>query len=265
MGPRVGPAHDPEGVPASTPLRRLCPAVVNRCCLGAGEIGNPVATLEEPNMSEKKVVLVTGAGRGMGVDIARAALDAGHRVVATARNADRVTQALGSSDDLLAVSLDVTDPAERAGRGRRRRGAVRPDRRAGQQRRQLLRRVLRGDHPRRLPRPGRDEPVRPAERHPRRAAGDARPALRARRDDQLHRRADRAGVLQRLRRLQVRPRRLHGVPRPRGRAVRHPHDGGGARVLPHRPADPGVDQLRRVHDRRLHRAHRSRPSRPGTG
>ena len=47
-------------------------------------------------MSEKKVVLITGAGRGMGVDIARAALDAGHRVVATARNADRVTQALGT-------------------------------------------------------------------------------------------------------------------------------------------------------------------------
>ncbi len=43
-------------------------------------------------MSEKKVVLITGAGRGMGVDIARAALDAGHRVVATARNADRVTR-----------------------------------------------------------------------------------------------------------------------------------------------------------------------------
>ena len=63
-------------------------------------------------MSEKKIVLITGAGRGMGVDIARAALDAGHRVVATARNADRVTQALGSpDDDLLAVSLDITDPA----------------------------------------------------------------------------------------------------------------------------------------------------------
>ena len=44
-------------------------------------------------------------------DIARAALDAGHRVVATARNADRVTKALGNSDDLLAVSLDITDPA----------------------------------------------------------------------------------------------------------------------------------------------------------
>jgi len=62
-------------------------------------------------MSEKKVVLVTGAGRGMGVDIARATLDAGHRVVATARDSNRVTQALGSPEDLLAVSLDITDPA----------------------------------------------------------------------------------------------------------------------------------------------------------
>jgi NAD(P)-dependent dehydrogenase (short-subunit alcohol dehydrogenase family) len=62
-------------------------------------------------MSAKRVVLVTGAGRGMGVDIARAALDAGLRVVASARNAQKVTQALGEHDDLLAVALDVTDPA----------------------------------------------------------------------------------------------------------------------------------------------------------
>jgi NAD(P)-dependent dehydrogenase (short-subunit alcohol dehydrogenase family) len=62
-------------------------------------------------VSAKKVVLVTGAGRGMGVDIARAALGAGHRVIATARNAQKVTDALGSHDDLLAVALDVTDPA----------------------------------------------------------------------------------------------------------------------------------------------------------
>ena len=62
-------------------------------------------------MSATKVVLVTGAGRGMGVDIARAALGAGHQVVATARNAQRVTEALGNHDDLLAVALDVTDPA----------------------------------------------------------------------------------------------------------------------------------------------------------
>jgi NAD(P)-dependent dehydrogenase (short-subunit alcohol dehydrogenase family) len=61
-------------------------------------------------MSATKVVLVTGAGRGMGIDIARAALDAGHRVVATARNAEKVTLALGEHEDLLAVALDVTDP-----------------------------------------------------------------------------------------------------------------------------------------------------------
>src|SRR4051794_30430789 len=63
------------------------------------------------DMSDKQVVLITGAGRGMGVDIAHAALDAGHLVVATARNAQRVTQALGEHDDLLALALDVTDPA----------------------------------------------------------------------------------------------------------------------------------------------------------
>jgi NAD(P)-dependent dehydrogenase (short-subunit alcohol dehydrogenase family) len=63
-------------------------------------------------MSDKKVWLVTGAGRGMGVDIARAALGAGHAVVATGRNADTVTAALGQDDDLLAVKLDVTNPAD---------------------------------------------------------------------------------------------------------------------------------------------------------
>jgi NAD(P)-dependent dehydrogenase (short-subunit alcohol dehydrogenase family) len=62
-------------------------------------------------MPATTVVLVTGAGRGMGVDIARAALDAGHQVVATARNAQKVTEALGSHDDLLALALDVTDAA----------------------------------------------------------------------------------------------------------------------------------------------------------
>jgi NAD(P)-dependent dehydrogenase (short-subunit alcohol dehydrogenase family) len=61
-------------------------------------------------MSEKKVWFITGAGRGLGVDIAKAALAAGHAVVATARTAESVTKALGAHDDLLAVDLDVTDP-----------------------------------------------------------------------------------------------------------------------------------------------------------
>ena len=62
-------------------------------------------------MTDKNVWLITGAARGMGVDIAKAALAAGHAVVATARNPDSVTAALGKDEDLLAVALDVTDPA----------------------------------------------------------------------------------------------------------------------------------------------------------
>jgi NAD(P)-dependent dehydrogenase (short-subunit alcohol dehydrogenase family) len=61
-------------------------------------------------MSDKKVWFITGAGRGLGVDIARAALAAGHAVIGTARDAKSVTKALGEQDDLLAVDLDVTDP-----------------------------------------------------------------------------------------------------------------------------------------------------------
>src|SRR4051794_19464614 len=60
--------------------------------------------------TEKKVWFITGAGRGLGVDIAKAALAGGHAVVATARNAGSVTKALGAQEDLLAVDLDVTDP-----------------------------------------------------------------------------------------------------------------------------------------------------------
>jgi len=62
-------------------------------------------------MTEKKVWLITGAGRGLGVHLAKAALAAGHAVVATARKTESVTDALGEHDDLLAVALDVTDPA----------------------------------------------------------------------------------------------------------------------------------------------------------
>jgi NAD(P)-dependent dehydrogenase (short-subunit alcohol dehydrogenase family) len=58
-----------------------------------------------------KVWFITGAARGMGTDIAKAALAAGNAVVATGRNPKKVAAALGAADDLLAVKLDVTDPA----------------------------------------------------------------------------------------------------------------------------------------------------------
>jgi NAD(P)-dependent dehydrogenase (short-subunit alcohol dehydrogenase family) len=68
--------------------------------------------------TDKKTWFITGAGRGMGADFAKAALAAGHNVVATGRNHDAVARALGNSDDLLVVKLDVTrgEDAEAAAR-----------------------------------------------------------------------------------------------------------------------------------------------------
>jgi NAD(P)-dependent dehydrogenase (short-subunit alcohol dehydrogenase family) len=59
-----------------------------------------------------KVLLITGAGRGMGTDIAKAALAAGYNTVATGRNVEKVTEAVGASNNLLVVKLDVTDPSD---------------------------------------------------------------------------------------------------------------------------------------------------------
>ena len=59
-------------------------------------------------MTEKKVWFITGAGRGMGVDLAKAALAAGHAVVATGRKPEKVTAAVGAAEDLLVVRLDIT-------------------------------------------------------------------------------------------------------------------------------------------------------------
>jgi NAD(P)-dependent dehydrogenase (short-subunit alcohol dehydrogenase family) len=56
----------------------------------------------------KKVWLITGAGRGMGTDISKAALAAGNAVVATGRDPEQVAAAIGAHNDLLAVKLDVT-------------------------------------------------------------------------------------------------------------------------------------------------------------
>jgi NAD(P)-dependent dehydrogenase (short-subunit alcohol dehydrogenase family) len=61
-------------------------------------------------MTNKKVWFITGAGRGLGLDIAKSALAAGHAVVATGRDPGKVVAALGAHDALLAVKLDVTQP-----------------------------------------------------------------------------------------------------------------------------------------------------------
>ena len=64
-------------------------------------------------MADQKVWLITGAGGGLGLDITKAVLAAGHAVVATGRYKEKVVQAIGDAgDDLLVVTLDITKPAE---------------------------------------------------------------------------------------------------------------------------------------------------------
>ena len=63
-------------------------------------------------MTEQKVWFITGAARGMGLEFAKAALAAGDLLVASGRDTDRLSKALGSSSNLLTVKLDVTRPAD---------------------------------------------------------------------------------------------------------------------------------------------------------
>ncbi|GAB2728752.1 SDR family NAD(P)-dependent oxidoreductase [Kitasatospora kifunensis] len=57
------------------------------------------------------VWFITGASRGLGLEIARAALAAGDQVVATARDVDSARRALPADQDgLLVLPLEVTDP-----------------------------------------------------------------------------------------------------------------------------------------------------------
>jgi NAD(P)-dependent dehydrogenase (short-subunit alcohol dehydrogenase family) len=63
-------------------------------------------------MTEKKVWLITGAGRGLGVHTAKAVLASGHAVVATGRDSAKVAAAVGDHDSLLAIKLDVTRPQD---------------------------------------------------------------------------------------------------------------------------------------------------------
>lgn len=61
-------------------------------------------------MTDKQVWFITGAGRGLGRDLVKAALAAGHAVVATGRNLAKLQASLGQHESLLTVALDVTRP-----------------------------------------------------------------------------------------------------------------------------------------------------------
>ena len=64
-------------------------------------------------MEQGKVWLVTGASSGIGLEIAKSVLAAGHKVVATGRNTDKIFRSIAnSSDNLSVIKMDVTDPKE---------------------------------------------------------------------------------------------------------------------------------------------------------
>lgn len=59
-----------------------------------------------------KTWFITGASRGLGAEIAKAALKAGCNVAATARDAQKIKEAFPKSDHLLPLTLDVTKEEE---------------------------------------------------------------------------------------------------------------------------------------------------------
>ena len=64
-------------------------------------------------MKKDRVWLITGAGSGIGLQIAKAALSGGNKVVATGRDASKVAKAIDdSTGSLLVVKMDVTNPKE---------------------------------------------------------------------------------------------------------------------------------------------------------
>jgi NAD(P)-dependent dehydrogenase (short-subunit alcohol dehydrogenase family) len=68
--------------------------------------------IDDDNHDGQRVWFITGAARGLGQSIARAALDQGNCVVVTARDESRAAEALGSGDRVLPLSLDVTDQGQ---------------------------------------------------------------------------------------------------------------------------------------------------------
>jgi len=64
-------------------------------------------------MKESKVWFITGASGGIGLEIAKSALAAGYKVVATGRDTEKVSKAIGAaSENLLVVKMDVTNSKE---------------------------------------------------------------------------------------------------------------------------------------------------------
>lgn len=58
------------------------------------------------------VIFITGASKGMGLEITREALQRGYRVVATARKPEVLREVFGDRENLLSLKLDLTNQAD---------------------------------------------------------------------------------------------------------------------------------------------------------
>ena len=214
-------------------------------------------------MAGKRVWFITGAGRGMGVDIAQTALAGGHAVVATGRNIEAVTEALGETDDLLVVELDITSLASAE-------AAVQA----------VLERFGRIDvlvnnagnfyagffeelTPEQIERSLTTNLVGPMN-----VTRAVLPVMRKQRSGNVVTITSTAGIVgQEF--CSAYAAAKFGVEgwmeslRFEVAAVRYPHHDRRAGLLPHRAARKGVNGLRRLVDRRLRRAHRPDPARLG--
>ena len=210
-----------------------------------------------------KVWFITGAGSGIGTGIAKAALKAGDRVVATGRNLDKVRGAFrdDASENIAFVPLDVADEAQA-------KAAVE----------EAVKRFGRIDvavnnagysllgnfeemTTRRHRTAVRDEPLRRRVGHAGRAAGHAEAAVGPRHQHQLRRGRGRVPALLHLRRIEVRGRGPLARGGDRGRAVRHQGHARRAGLLPHGP--PGLPE--RPVARERHRGLRGRGQRRSHG
>ena len=191
-----------------------------------------------------KTWLITGAGRGMGVEFARAGLAAGHNVVATGRNPDTVRSAVGTHENLLVTALDVTDShsAETAAAAAIHRfgGIDVLVNNAGS--------FLAGFFEELTTEQVRAQ-IETNLFGPMTVTRAVLPVMRRQHSGLVISISSGAGVVGSpsgvgVRGVEVRAGGLDGSADRRGAAIRDPHDDRGARLLPHRAADARVDHVR---------------------
>ncbi|ANI88544.1 short-chain dehydrogenase/reductase [Arachidicoccus ginsenosidimutans] len=64
------------------------------------------------NNQQKQVWFITGASKGFGLALTKQLLELGHKVAATSRNKESIEEQIGSSPNLLALTVDITNDNE---------------------------------------------------------------------------------------------------------------------------------------------------------